>query len=169
MDPHTCFGFWASVFVWISDFGHRSLFPPHRAKDQVQFFRLAPKFPRFFSQSLLRRSNHPEKEHRLFGFLAARADLVLEIPARDGIVGFAIICAQTCSCTHKLVNKPIVLRMIDTARNLFCKTNDPLAKLRNTLSFVSVSSISCRPMRIASSNSLMAAIFSPVCIKTMPT
>src|SRR5438445_13900152 len=125
------FGILSGFVVRSSDF-IRSL-SPHRAENQIEFLGFAPKPSGFTRQALFSSGNHPQEKHRLFGFLPARANLVLEVLAGNSVVGLTVVRADTGSGADQLINQPVILRMADPARNLLGKADDRFPKTSGAL------------------------------------
>src|SRR5207249_12159843 len=96
----------------------------------------APKPSSFLRQALLSSGNHPQEKHRLFGFLPARATLVLEVLAGNSVVGLTVVRADTGSGADQLINQPVILRMADPAVDLCRKADDRFSKTSGALHLI---------------------------------
>src|ERR1051326_8111205 len=86
----------SSLFAWRSSQNGR--------ENQVQLFRLLPELARLRLQGRNGPHGHPNMEFSLAGLFLANTDVLSEFIPRIGIIRFAIVSADACSSSHKLVD-----------------------------------------------------------------
>jgi hypothetical protein len=107
----------------------RILFSKYTRENKVQLFRLAVMAPRLIGQCRLGSRDHSKKELRFLCLLYATPNNTSKFLFGDSFICLAIIRADACAASHKLIDKPIVTRV---TRNFLHKANDVFAKFRRS-------------------------------------
>jgi len=74
----------------------------------MKLSRFAEKFARLVSEAGFSSHDHPKKMLGFLCFLYAAPNNIAEILLRNPLVSLAVICANTCPATDKLINQSIV-------------------------------------------------------------